>query len=166
MEALRNYGTWLFNIRDSNPYDLIKPGLYLGSYLASKPKEVKFFDTVVNCSKSLTIYKSEPGSIYRLPVNDDSQIISSIDLCKYAQLVLPHINLAILEDKKVLVHCRAGMQRSAAVVAMYLMKYYEMSVEEAIEYIKSIRDVAFDPIPKFIYTLRLFEANGLDKHSK
>ena len=66
-----------------------------------------------------------------------------------------------LEHRKgpVLVHCAAGMQRSAAVVAMYLMaKNPGMKVEDAILYIQARRPIAFTPGPNFLRAMKGFES--------
>jgi protein-tyrosine phosphatase len=69
-----------------------------------------------------------------------------------------------LEHKKgpVLVHCHAGMQRSACVVAMYLIAINGLKVEEAIAYIKQRRPIAFTPGVNFLKAIQGFE-NTYDK---
>jgi protein-tyrosine phosphatase len=64
-----------------------------------------------------------------------------------------------LEHKKgpVLVHCHAGMQRSACIVAMYLIAINGLKVEEAIIYIKRRRPIAFTPAANFLRSLQGFE---------
>lgn len=41
----------------------------------------------------------------------------------------------------VVVHCLAGVSRSASVVAAYLMKKFDLSAEEAVSFLKSVRQV-------------------------
>jgi dual specificity phosphatase 12 len=41
----------------------------------------------------------------------------------------------------VLVHCQAGMSRSATIVAAYLMKTLKLSVDEALDMIRAVRPV-------------------------
>jgi protein-tyrosine phosphatase len=57
----------------------------------------------------------------------------------------------------VLVHCHAGVQRSATVVAMYLIANYKMGAENAMERIKAKRPIAFTPSPNFIRSIKGFE---------
>jgi protein-tyrosine phosphatase len=63
--------------------------------------------------------------------------------------VLNIIHESRLQGKTVLVHCHAGMQRSCAVVALYLIQYYKLTPERAIKTIQSKRAIAFYPEPTF-----------------
>ena len=57
----------------------------------------------------------------------------------------------------VLVHCAAGMQRSAAVVAMMLIAKYRCTTKEAIAYIKTRRPIAFMINANFYPSITGFE---------
>ena len=63
-----------------------------------------------------------------------------------------HVNL--MEKTPVVVHCQAGRQRSAAVIAGYLMKYHGYSLENVIEFIRSKKREAFFPEVNFLDTLK------------
>ena len=58
---------------------------------------------------------------------------------------------------KVLVHCAAGMQRSAAVVAMTLIALKGMGWSQAVTYIQGIRPIAFQPGVNFKQSLIEFD---------
>jgi protein-tyrosine phosphatase len=66
-----------------------------------------------------------------------------------------------LEVKRgpVLVHCAAGMQRSAAIVAMYIIATSQYKVENAIQYVQSKRPIAFTPRANFLKSIQIFEKN-------
>jgi protein-tyrosine phosphatase len=64
-----------------------------------------------------------------------------------------------LKRGPVLVHCAAGMQRSAAIVAMYIIATSGYKVENAIQYIQSKRPIAFTPSPNFLKSIQIFEKN-------
>jgi protein tyrosine phosphatase len=49
------------------------------------------------------------------------------------------INQVVKNNKKVYVHCKNGHGRSPTLVAAYLIKFKEMEVDEAINYIKKRR---------------------------
>jgi protein-tyrosine phosphatase len=58
-----------------------------------------------------------------------------------------------LKENNVLIHCEMGMQRSAAIVASYIIKYSKLTPEEAIAFIKSKREVAFKTRVTFLEAL-------------
>ena len=56
-------------------------------------------------------------------------------------------------DSNVLVHCVVGRSRSVTIVIYYLMKEHKMSVDEAINFIKTKRD-QINPSLRFINSLK------------
>ena len=63
-----------------------------------------------------------------------------------------------LRNNNVLIHCEMGMQRSAAIVAAYIMKYYKLSPDQAVEFVKSKRSLAFKTRVTFLEALyRLYQ---------
>lgn len=58
--------------------------------------------------------------------------------------------------KKVLVHCKMGISRSAATVMAFAMKEYQMSLKEALAHVKGRRSVV-NPNDGFIAQLRDYE---------
>jgi dual specificity phosphatase 12 len=79
----------------------------------------------------------------RLPVNDDRQPESIRIMQRYLPKILDDIDSKRIAGINVLVHCRAGQQRSAAVIAAYLMKTTHMTPDEAVSYVKSRKPDAF-----------------------
>jgi atypical dual specificity phosphatase len=63
----------------------------------------------------------------------------SHEIRKYFDAATDVINEAITSEKKVLVHCRAGVSRSATIVLCYLMKYEKKSLIEAHTFLKEKR---------------------------
>jgi protein-tyrosine phosphatase len=61
------------------------------------------------------------------------------------------------EGRPILIHCHAGMQRSPAVTAMFLMALYHMSVDQAKAYIRNKRPIAFFYQANFEKSMRGFE---------
>tara|TARA_B100001173_G_C15774162_1_gene456404 strand:+ start:84 stop:482 length:399 start_codon:yes stop_codon:yes gene_type:complete len=47
------------------------------------------------------------------------------------------------KKRKVLVHCKAGINRSPAFIIAYLIKYENMNIEEAKKYVYSLRKIKF-----------------------
>lgn len=57
---------------------------------------------------------------------------------------------------QILVHCHKGISRSASFVIGYLMKKNEMTLEEALSHVQSVRPVA-QPNNSFMEQLRRYE---------
>jgi protein-tyrosine phosphatase len=70
--------------------------------------------------------------------------------------VLEKIYEHVSNKKPVLVHCHAGMQRSCAVVACYLIKYNYMEPTSAIQFIRFKRPIAFFGQVNFQSAIDLF----------
>jgi len=126
------------NAIDPNEYitsaTQIMPGLWLGNQKASEdPDILKKVQVVVNCTKHIKFSSTNKINI-RIPVNDpgnsDSLVIDDLPPNDDQVIMLNALNKVIEKiaqyRKKgagVLVHCHAGMQRSAVVVAAYLLHY-------------------------------------------
>ena len=67
------------------------------------------------------------------------------------------IDNKLSNNQSVLIHCRAGMQRSAALLALYLMKKNKYSFDKAKSIIKKERCIAFYPVVNFIGPIKYFE---------
>jgi protein-tyrosine phosphatase len=135
----------------SNNADEILPGLWLGNFQASQDEvflRTHGIKTVFNCTKNLQFHPSIPTR-YRLPVDDNLQEdeIRNMELWSYE--VIYKLLKEYKEDKPILVHCAAGMQRSAAVTAMFLMVTKGMNWEQAHRHIKQRRAIAFFPSANF-----------------
>lgn len=61
----------------------------------------------------------------------------NININQYFETVWNYINLN--KTNNILVHCNAGTSRSVSFVISYLIKYKNMSLEEATHFIKNIR---------------------------
>ena len=124
----------------------IVPYLYLGDINASKSR--RFFDekrikALINCSKDIPVTYSNVQHM-RVPVNDTLKTADTECMIKYLPTAVAFVFKSVFIDKKpILVHCYAGMQRSACVVVCFLMKYYNMTPLDAINYVLSKRPVAF-----------------------
>ncbi len=66
---------------------------------------------------------------------------------------------------KVLVHCAAGVSRSATIVVCYVMRHLGKSSADALTYVKSKHSVAY-PNPGFLKQLKNYEADLKKKEEK
>jgi len=111
--------------------------------------------TVFNCTKNYPFHSSVRRQ-YRVPVDDSLQDedIRNLELWSF-EIVTKMMNEYKMGNT-MLVHCAAGIQRSASSVAMFLMTLYKMSPEDAIQFIKERRPIAFRPAVNFDRSIRGF----------
>lgn len=148
-----------------NNADEIIPRLWLGNVRASQDEDFiqrENIDVIFNCTKDLPFLYEERRSLtmpkqYRVPVDDNLQEeeIRNIELWspEIAHKLLTMYN----KGHTILVHCYAGMQRSAACVAILLIALKHMKAEDAMKYIRSRRPVAFQPRANFGRAIAFFE---------
>jgi protein-tyrosine phosphatase len=126
----------------------IVPRLYLSNFFDAQNVPTGWY--VINCSKDLPMV-SNYGM--RLAINDDLSQDAYRTMHAALPMIIRRIDNIRNSGGDVLVHCYAGQQRSAAVVAAYLMSK-GMPKDEAIRYIKSrkrdafLTGVNFDPVLK------------------
>ena len=67
------------------------------------------------------------------------------------------INEALKDpNSRILVHCFAGVSRSATIIISFLMRFKSMSYHEALRFVKQRRDVV-QPNEGFVEQLKLYE---------
>lgn len=139
--------------------NMIIPRIYLGNYIiAADEKWLKEnnITVVFNCTKHLPFAKSIKHK-YRVPVDDS---LKEEDLKKMGIWSFEIIYKLLQEYKSganILIHCHAGMQRSAAVVAMFLMFLTKKPLNEVIPFIQSKRPIAFTPMANFYPSMVFYE---------
>lgn len=129
----------------ANQINKIVDGLYITNYQSALDENAitsNNIKTIINCTKknervNLNVnYLQVP--IDDPPSNEDIQFVNSNFV-----YVVKYINNSISNGKNVLVHCIMGSQRSATIIAIYLMVKYKMKPPEAINYMKSKRPICF-----------------------
>jgi len=73
----------------------------------------------------------------------DLQDFPDQDIKQYFEEAAKFIYSALKEGKSVLVHCAAGISRSATIVVAYLMLINNLGFEEAFELLKSKRSIVY-----------------------
>ncbi len=106
---------------------------------------------VINCTKNLDFLCLDTQ---RIPINDHREQEDTLFLNGVIKEITDMIHNNLTEKTHVVVHCQAGRQRSAAVIAGYLMKYHGYSLENVIEFIRSKKREAFFPEVNFLDTLK------------
>jgi len=122
-------------------YDEIIPNLFIGNFHSLK--YASKFAFIVNCTNNISFPKSCTNCM-RISINDDPFDCDKMLIIMKRLDILEKIRNFVKNKQPVLVHCYAGIQRSCAVVACYLMKYYNISPCTAINQIKMRRPYAFD----------------------
>jgi protein-tyrosine phosphatase len=138
------------------PARQIVPNLWIGS--AADAVDVaaarrRNFRLVVNCSRDIPPGLDIP--VYRIPIDDWAG--ESRALLKHLPRILPVVDAVLEAGHGVLVHCFAGMQRSAAVVTAYLMWKHGYTAAEAMAGVQRIKPETFTPEPTFVKALQRWE---------
>lgn len=135
--------------------DEILPGLFLGNYASSQSAEFitkNKIKAIVNCSKDIPC-KFANIKYKQLPINDPGYGFAFTNDHKVFLENIAEIYNFILEclsnGINILVHCHAGMQRSASVVVYYIM--YTQSIfanrgdkyNAAVAYVQSRRPIIY-----------------------
>lgn len=146
-----------------DPANEILPGLWLGNRVAAldpvflREKRIK---SVFNCTKDIPFEATVPRR-YRVPVDDNLQEeeIRNLELWSFELVykLAAEIRRTRKDGDAVLVHCAAGMQRSAATVAMYLIATQNLKTEDVIKVVQAKRPIAFRPSANFERAMRGFE---------
>ena len=143
----------------------ILPGLWLGN-LEDARQHSAAMDAVVNCTVDLPFFgmiddvPTHPNFIprqpdlMRIPVNDD--VSANASLGPYLPAAVDHIRSRLAQGKRVLVHCFAGMQRSAAVAAAVVMQERGLNAYVAVEFVRDRRPEAFLGGVNFMPSLHAF----------
>jgi len=135
-------------------HNQITDRVWLGNYVEASNKEFMTRNkirVIINCSKDIPFYFSEDvvPYQYRIPVDDDRQPESMRIMYSYLPKITEMMREHVLRGDNIYVHCHAGMQRSACVVVCYVLSLCRMNVEEAIQFVKSRRPIAFTPLVNF-----------------
>ena len=146
------------NIKDNQ--NLIIKNLWVGNYKSAldetflKRNNIKL---IINLSKNLEFTSINNIQKLRIPINDDLSTESNIGMVDNFQKSYDLINKYLQNNLGVLIHCRAGAQRSATLAALFLMKRYNINSANAIVKVKSKRPIAFFIRPNFQSVLDYFD---------
>jgi protein-tyrosine phosphatase len=137
----------------------IVPRLWLGNKQAASDGEwlrEHGITVVFNCTKDWP-YHPDVLRKYRVPVHDNLEAEEIQNMEDWAPEIMAKLVGEYNRGEVILVHCHAGMQRSAAVVAMFMITMYGLTADEAMARIKSKRQIAFFPAANFEKAIRGWE---------
>lgn len=144
---------------ETNNADEILPNLWLGNAKSSMDENFirsKNITVVFNCTKNLPFSPIIPIK-YRVPVDDNLEEEEIRNMELWSTEISYKIIREYVDKKPILVHCAAGMQRSAASVAFMLIAFNKMRGLEAMNFIKERRRVAFYPRANFGRSIDYFD---------
>lgn len=147
----------------SKPAEII-PFLYLGNERDSADITMlrKLGVTkVLNVSRNCANHFPEYFEYLHVPVEDRVYA----DISQHFGKALQFIEHARGEGCSILVHCRAGISRSATVIMAYLIQYYGKSMEEAFDFIK-LKHPCISPNFNFMGQLLQFQNLHQSKKSE
>ncbi|XP_051734455.1 dual specificity protein phosphatase 10 isoform X3 [Ctenopharyngodon idella] len=135
----------------------ILPFLFLGNERDAQDLDLLLrlnIGFVVNVTTHLPLYHLDTGLVRykRLPATDNSKQ----NLRQYFEEVFEFIEEAHQCGRGVLVHCQAGVSRSATIVIAYLMKHTLMTMTDAYKYVRGRRPIV-SPNLNFMGQLLEFE---------
>lgn len=138
-----------------SPNEII-PGLFLSSFKIArdinKLQELNI-KGIINVTKDILNYHEDKGIKYcNIPINDSwtDNIIDYFDTTH--KFIDEHLN----RGENVLVHCFAGISRSATIVISYLMKKNKLNYKKAYKIVKTKRN-KIEPNLSFIGQLFVYE---------
>lgn len=140
------------------PAHKVRPYLWIGDMRSISDKaflKKNKIQVVINCTPSLPF--ADVKHKYQLSINDDLKNNSIINMAQALPAVVSTMIKHIKNKETILVHCHAGMQRSAAVVAAYLIASEGLNKQKAIQDLQRKRWVTFRPSANFDRSLTAWE---------
>jgi hypothetical protein len=132
--------------------DNVIPGLFIGGITSAND------DRLIKSNKITHIVSAQPATIHNdiiyhnVHVDDDERV----DIYSYFYNAVEFIDDALSHGNNVLVHCYAGISRSASIVLAYLMAINKYTLSDALELLISKRRIC-DPNRGFVLQLKCFE---------
>ena len=144
----------------------ILPGIWLGDALAASDDEWILrnrISVIFNCTKDVPFAAKAPciTQRYRLPVDDNLQASEIDNMAAWAAEAVMKAYYAWRAGNRLLIHCYAGRQRSAAIVAMLVILLLKKPMEDAMTFVRQKRPVAFFPAANFARAIQKFETDFL-----
>jgi hypothetical protein len=141
----------------------ILPRLWLGNKGAALDPtwlREKKITTVFNCTKDIPFAK-EVLHQYRVPVDDSTMQEDIQKMTDWSPEIIYKLMAEYNQGATILVHCYAGIQRSAAVVAMFLMTLTRQPMSVIIPYMRHCRPIVFSPAMNFAQSIQTWEQRFL-----
>jgi protein-tyrosine phosphatase len=151
LSLMKGYFTEYDFSKENDTVDYIIGNMYLGScescldVINNRP-DIKY---ILNLSQ-YKLYAPEK-KVLELNIDD----YPDFEITPYFQQAHEFINKAKSNNENVLVHCRAGHSRSPTIIMSYMMKYYNMTYDQAFGLVNKQRKIA--PNEGFVDQLKFYE---------
>jgi dual specificity MAP kinase phosphatase len=137
-----------------SPQEII-PGLFLGSFkIAKNLNKIQELEIkgIINVTMDKLEYHNIDINYLQIPINDNFDV----NIIDYFLEAHKFIDEHLSRGENVLVHCQAGVSRSATIVISYIMKITKKSYIDSIDIVRKKRN-KIDPNLSFISQLLLYE---------
>ena len=141
---------FIFEILKIKHYNEILPNLFIGNYYSIKLQK---YDLIINCTKDLNDNFIKSKKI-RIPINDN-YLFKNNEILNYIHF-LDIIDENLKNNKKVLVFCKFGFQRSATIILLYLIIKKKINKSEATGLIKNQRTISFFLLNNFKHIIEKY----------
>jgi hypothetical protein len=147
---------------ESSAASEIIPGrLWLGGIRAALDENFltkEKITVIFNCSKDIPfIQLPQEMTYYRVPVDDNLQDEEINNMTKWSPEIVYKLLKEYHEDKNILIHCAAGMQRSAAACIMFLMTLWKQPQQPVFVFMRERRPIVFQPGMNFKNSVDWYE---------
>lgn len=143
---------------DAHAHEII-PRLWLGNRHAALDSDwlaQQNIQVVFNATKNIPFHPNIVHQ-YRIPVDDNLEEVEINNMTRWSPEIVYKVLHEYNTGKTILVHCAAGMQRSAAIVAMTLIAMTRKPKDEVIANIRMKRRIAFFPAINFEKSIDRFD---------
>ena len=149
----------MYRMTEYTHANLIVSRLWLGNRKAAADGDFlgkNNITAVFNCTKTLPFHDSVLRK-YRLPVDDNLEAAEIKNMESWAPEAVYKVIAEYNRGETILIHCHAGMQRSAALMAMVLITMTQKPVDDVMRHIRAKRPVAFFPEANFDEAIRGYD---------
>ena len=110
---------------------------------------------VINCVKDLGFLDKHKN--YKYGIRNNLEKYEIIKMYEYLDESCDYIYKNLLNDRNILIICENGNQKSVSVVCAFLIKYGNMSKNDAINSIRTKHKAAFYPTSDYDMPLEMME---------
>ena len=137
----------------------ILPNLWIGNNELLKFKDKLNIDYIINCSKDLHFLGKH--NQYKMDMKNNLEKYELVKMYEYLNETSDFIYSKIINHNSILVVCETGNQKSATIIASYIIKYGKMTMANTINSIRTKHISAFFPNVDYKNSLEMIESKYL-----